>query len=103
MAETPAPTDTREPLDMIHDGTHVVTHASLDLRNIAKCLHRVGMTSLADELAEIADALEVASKDIRGGYSMDLKQQLRRSEETTANVLNAALAGIKVAEGRDHG
>jgi hypothetical protein len=103
MAETPTPIDTREPLDMIHDGTHVVTYASLDLRSVAKCLHRVGMTSLADELAEIADALEIASRDIRGGYTMDLSRQLRRSEEATSNVLHAAVAGIKVAEGRDHG
>jgi len=96
--DTTALSDERAPIDMIHDGARVVTILSHDLLNIARCLHRVGLSTLADELSEISRDLEKASKDIRSGYSLDLTQQFRRSEEATSNLLHAALAGLKVAK-----
>lgn len=68
--------------------------ASRELEYLSKSLFIVGNETLAEKLATIAENVHNANINIRDDAATDLNQRFVDSQEATANMVNAALAGI---------
>lgn len=79
-------------LEKIYDAANELTECSHDLANIARALHAVGLTKLADDLSDIGAAVANNSKAIRDAYGAEVAGSVRRPEQATSNMVSAALA-----------
>lgn len=71
--------------DCLHDSKDELAH-------IARCLHEVGMTKLADRLAAIAKDIDGAIVNLHQGQTMALDRVVNSAHQGTINMVNAALA-----------
>jgi hypothetical protein len=67
--------------------------------NVGRKLQEVGMDKLANQLFRYAEEITKATEEMQAANFDDLKQQIKRNDEASANMLQAALAGIKISKG----
>ena len=69
-------------------------NAVMELRGLAMSFDETGNVLVADKLFAIANKIETSSADAQDAYSELLDEMVKNSQQSTANMLNAALAGI---------
>ena len=67
--------------------------------HISDMLYRVGNEKLANDIAESAENIFNSADELDKLISADILKQYRQSEESTGNVIRAALVGIKITKG----
>ena len=72
-----------------------------ELRRYANSFGLTGNSTMSDLLGAIADDLDGSANRIDKAITAELNGQYKQSLQSSANVLNAALAGIKVARSKD--
>lgn len=82
----------------IYDYLHSLEQDVYHLRALADAFHRIGNSSLARELDFRANTIENATGGIRE-YICDVSsQRVTDAMQSSANMLNAALAGIEIGQ-----
>ena len=90
----------RDEGNWLHDVHDICDELKIDAGNlhaISRALCRVGSQSLGTELYEMACNLNVQAKRIDKATNEITSLNLRRAQESTANMLNAVMAGVIVA------
>lgn len=84
-------------LDAIFNATNELTECSHDLANIARALHIVGLEKLADDIASIGAIVSNNAKAVRDAYGKEVCGAVRRADQSTANMVNAAISAHTAA------
>jgi hypothetical protein len=89
---------TESPFDKMRSATDELYRCSGQLNGISKALKRVGMDKLSEEIALESGLISDSARLIHDAIGEDIDNQFKKSQEATGVVLNAALAGIALAE-----
>ena len=73
-------------------------HVANELNHLAECLYSVGNPDLARKLNTLGEVTNDSNNAIRNRAAEDLNERIRVGEQSTMNMVSAALAGIKIAE-----
>lgn len=76
-------------------------HVASELDHLAECLYSVGNPDLAKKLHTLSDVVNASNDAIRNRAAEDLNERIRIGEQSTMNMVSAALAGIKIAGVKD--
>lgn len=79
-------------LDKLHDGAATIVNISVALDRLADGFEITGNMTLAQKLYHMSARLEKTANEIRSGAGEAVTEQLNRSQESTNNMLLAALA-----------
>ena len=74
---------------------------AIRLREYGRAFSTIGNDGMCQAMYDIAADLENSQDTIRHAVSKELDRQYKQSVQSSANVFNAAMAGIKVAIGVD--
>ena len=74
-----------------------IAHIANVLDRLGGAFHRTGNAPIGAELRDIAQELFDAILVMRGIDSKDLDDVIRQTREASENLLNACLAGVKIA------
>ena len=88
----------RKYLDILHEHDCVIREATYRLEHMGKSFVALHFDGLAGELFDIADALRNSFKDVNSGYGDELRDRIRQTEQSTANMLEAFVAGASVVK-----
>lgn len=88
--------------EALEKNTKTISSVAWCLNDISKALGRVGFRELAEELQEHSVDLIDAKNHLNTEYGALATRRLRETEQGTANVLKAALAGSFTAKERDN-
>jgi hypothetical protein len=80
---------------------HNISFEASRIRKYAYAFSTVGNLDMSEKLLSVAEQLEIDQRAIQDAVGKELDRQYKQSVQSSANVFNAALAGIKVARGVD--
>ena len=86
-------------MNVVYNRCESISGEAHTLIDYARALSTLGNRELSLALYSIAGHLQCLREDIQDAVSKELDQQYKQSVQNSANVFNAALAGIKVAKG----
>jgi ribosomal protein L18 len=89
----------QELMDTVNSFCGNISGDAARLSGYARAFSTTGNDTISQVLYDIATDLENSQDAIRQAISKELDRQYKQSVQSTANVFNAALAGIKVARG----
>ena len=78
--------------DMIDKGTDIISAEIPHIETLAEAFAATGNIHMYDELMELRASLVTACKLVEDGSSQMVRENFERSQEATANMINAALA-----------
>jgi hypothetical protein len=84
-------------LDDRYKARDMIQNVRYDLRHLANAFRSTGNEVIADKLEWFEDDLTKASELTEGAFNSFFNQAFEASQQASANVLHAALAGIVVA------
>lgn len=96
-AETKPPLTTHEALV---DLRHTFRHNSDNISYVGEALGMLGLHDASTKIEASLNAIEEKINLLEQAYHNDLSRQIQTNNEHTANMLNAAMAGIKIAKGK---
>ncbi len=82
-------------IDKINGSCDDIEGVKSELLTISNACYTVGNSTLGDNLRELAMELLAARNSIRKNSEENLNQQFRQTMQSSAKVLNAAIAGRK--------
>jgi tellurite resistance protein len=88
----------QEYLDAMHDGCDRIRMIGEELYNLSDAFRATGNVRVANQLRELAGMSYAEANGIREAVGKEINDQFKQSQEASANVLNAALAGA-IAQG----
>ena len=74
---------------------------AIRLREYGRAFSTIGNDGMCQAMYDIAADLENSQSAIQDAIGKELDRQYKQSVQSSANMFNAALAGIKVAKGID--
>lgn len=83
-----------EAVDAVFGMRKICQNAVYDIEGIAKCLGRIGMRELAQELCDIAFAIDEATEKARDAYAGSISQRVADTEQSTRNMVQAFVVGL---------
>jgi hypothetical protein len=83
-------------LNEIHDSTELITSIAFSLQTKANSFWITGNEYMGDLLQTMSDDLLDASKSINQAAGKCITEEYKRSQDMSASIVNAALAGIKL-------
>jgi hypothetical protein len=86
-------------LDKVHKNSEKIRSISYELENLARGFSIVGNEVVAKDLFEMAKDLKTSEKAINDGVGEMICKDLKKSEETSRTILNAAISGAIAAGG----
>lgn len=84
--------------DQYKIGLKRIDAASWYLDNLSEILDQAGNTKLSNRIKRVHLDLEKGIKEIDDAVAQNLDEQYKRSQEASANMLKAALAGGELAK-----
>jgi hypothetical protein len=78
-------------LDTLHNGLMGIENIAYHIEDITKCLDRIGMTLLAEELHEYANAINNITDKIRKEHGKSLTEEVHNSYNQTHLVFATAI------------
>jgi len=92
MSGKPLPKREENWLDKLHNGTDVVSSVGFVLEQMAYDFQAVGNETICQKLIRQSERLQVSAKNIRESAGEAITEQFNRSQESSNNMLLAALA-----------
>ena len=89
-----------EYLDRLHRADGELTAVILGIEELANAFTIVGNRKVADKLWDMAQAIQDAAKEIRSATTEELNRQVKQAQESSANLVRAALAGSALEGGK---
>jgi hypothetical protein len=86
-----------EATDKVFDGTADLLEVCYELNKIASAFSVTGNVDMANTLWRLSESIYNAKESISEGMSMEINQRLEYSQQASASILKAALAGAKLA------
>jgi precorrin-6B methylase 2 len=84
-------------LDNSNKAKSILHFEAGNLRELAHCLFVTGNQQMADVLSDVANELDEAKELVAACVNDAMSDLLEQSKQGAANILDATLAGIKVA------
>lgn len=84
--------------DQYKIGLKRIDAASWYLDNLSEILDQAGNTKLARRIQRVHQDIEKGIKEMDDAIAQNLDEQYKRSQEASANILRAALAGGELAK-----
>ena len=81
--------------DALVDLSNTFRHNSYKISDIGQALAMLGLIDASSIIEESLNAIEEKINLLEQAYHADLSRQIQSANEHSANMLNAALAGIK--------
>jgi hypothetical protein len=78
----------------IFDAGERLVDCSHKLRSLSRAVARIGLREMADELSDIALAVDEARQAASDAVGRETAEGARRAEQATANMIEAFVAGI---------
>ena len=80
------------------DASMVIFDIVIDIKSLAKAFSITGNVHISESLKIIAFDIEKANKAMRDAIGESLQESIKRSNDSTKAIFEAALAGIKLVE-----
>jgi len=77
----------------------VICSISLSLEQLSRAFYTVGNDVIGNRLADYAEMLELARKDMGDAVNESISEKLHVAEEHSVTILKSYLAGIAIAGG----
>ena len=81
-------------LDALHENCRSIYDCSRELSHLAGSFSDTGNRDMAKLLHSISQSLETAQDAITAAYADDIHENMIRAEESSKNMVKAALSGI---------
>lgn len=85
-------------LDKFHAAINVLNEVNAEIRHKASVFREVGNKKISDELVMCAKDICYAKKLIQKALSENLNESLASSQQSTAAMLNAVMAGVTLGD-----
>ena len=96
-SQTCADAQERSPLiDVVRENRAAARGIAGELSFLAEAFQTVGNTLVADRLARLAADVGRHGERVSRAFGRDLTDRLHESEQATANMIGAAIAGISI-------
>ena len=79
-------------LDIIHRESSILLRVSEELQSLSQAFYTIGNGLVGYKLEELAKLCLISSKEVSRATCLCLTEEVRRSQEATANILKTALA-----------
>jgi len=90
-------TQEKDWLSTVFDSLAEVNDTRYVLEDLARAFYATGNTHVSETLLYIAKQLATSAETIRTSVAMSVNEQFKASEQSSRNMLNAALAGVELA------
>lgn len=87
-------------VDTMWEKTNSIERIAYQLDNLSHAMAKLGMGA-ADDLSQYSESLLALAKGIRDAASERVNSDFKQAQESSNNVLRAALAGLKLAKTTD--
>ena len=85
---------------MASDANKELRSVASNLRFFATSFFNIGNEKMAEELRELAQDIELNAKNAYDAYSLLLTEAFQSSQESTGNIIKAALTGLEISKKR---
>lgn len=83
-------------LKIRQEATGRIEDAAFQISRISNTLFAVGLDRVANNLAELSITIDAEIKNLTDAFYMEQTKQFEQAQQSSLNVLNAAMAGIEI-------